>query len=210
MGCRLGEFQVEDFLGAGSDFLVFLHLGSHDVRTLFGIEDCRCCVLFDLIIQLLDDVLIFEGVFEGGEHGVCFRGEGFKFFLQSGLMKFVVGDRKLLLDESLFEHSVLRNKSRFPLRVCDCFRQCRESVGDGGGFLNLHPLVLPSCDALVAQFLAEGVVFFTLELDVVLEFLDIQEQEFWDDLWNLSWTKTFCGGARGARVIGDMIGILGR
>ena len=66
MGCRLGECQVEDFLGAGSDFLVFLHLGSHDVRTLFGIEDCRCCVLFDLIIQLLDDMLIFEGVFEGG------------------------------------------------------------------------------------------------------------------------------------------------
>ena len=59
---------------------------------------------------------------------------------------------------------------------------------------NLQLFVRSTCDALVVQFLTEGVVFFTLELDVVLEFLDIQEQEFWDDLWNLSWTKTFCGG----------------
>ena len=68
---------------------------------------------------------------------------------------------------------------------------------------NLELLVRASCDSLVVQF-------FTLECDVVLEFLDIQEQALWDVRWNHSWTKTFCGGARGARVIGITIGVVSR
>ena len=59
-------------------------LGSHDIRTLFGIEEGRCSIRVVLIVELLDDVLIFEGVAEGGEHRVDFCGEGFVFFLPSG------------------------------------------------------------------------------------------------------------------------------
>ena len=154
MGCLNGECHVESLLGEGSEFLVFFQLGSHDIRTLFSVEDYRFCVRVALVIKLLDDVLILEGVAEGGEHRVYFCGEGGDHFLQSGLMELIVGDRKLLFDEGIFERSVLRNKSRFPIRVCDRFCQNRESIVDGGGFLNLHLLVLTSCVSLVVQFLA--------------------------------------------------------
>ena len=163
-----------------------------------------------LFIKLLDDVLVFEGVAEGGEHRVDFSVEGLKFSLHSSHMKLVVDEVILLFEDDLLECLVLIFKSCLPFRVRDRFCEAGESVVDGSGLRSLHLLVCSSCDALVTHFLAEGVVFVSLEFGGGLEVLDIMEQALWDVRWNHLWTKTLCGGARGAGVIGSTIGVVSR
>ena len=81
MGCLCGECHVKSLLGTGSEFLVLFQLDNHDIRTFFVVEDCPFYVRVALVIELLDDVLILEGVSEGGEHGVNFFVEGGDHFL---------------------------------------------------------------------------------------------------------------------------------
>ena len=125
-------------------------------------------------------------------------------------MELVVDDGILLFEDGFLERRVLCNKSRLPFRVVDLFCEASESGVDGGGLRSLELLVRASCDPLVVQFLFECLVCFTLDCAVFLELLHIMDQAFWDVRWNHSRSKPFYGGARGARVIGIVSGVVGR
>ena len=62
VGDLCGECHVECFLGIGAEFLVFLDLGCHGIRTLFSVEECRFLVCVALVVEELHDVLVLEGV----------------------------------------------------------------------------------------------------------------------------------------------------